>query len=103
MDIRNRVLKARKMQEKRFEKYKELHCNAQMPGKMVRETCRLDHTGTQILKKAMEKLQLSARAYDRILKVARTAADMDGADRILTEHVAQAIQYRQLDREGWLG
>jgi len=102
-DIRARVLTARKIQEKRFEKYKELHCNALMPGKMVREVCRLDEAGTAILKKAMEKLQLSARAYDRILKVARTAADMDGSERILTEHVAQAIQYRQLDREGWLG
>ena len=102
-DIRARVLTARKLQEQRFEKFKELHCNAQMPGKMVREVCRLDQTGMVLLKKAMEKLQLSARAYDRILKVARTAADMDGSEKILTEHVAQAIQYRQLDREGWLG
>jgi magnesium chelatase family protein len=102
-DIRDRVLTARKIQQKRFEKLNKIHCNAQMPGKMVREVCRLDNTGTAILKKAMEKLQLSARAYDRILKVARTAADMDGSDRIFTEHVAQAIQYRQLDREGWLG
>jgi magnesium chelatase family protein len=102
-DIRERVLTARKIQQKRFEKLNKIHCNAQMPGKMVREVCRLDNTGTAILKKAMEKLQLSARAYDRILKVARTAADMDGSDRIRTEHVAQAIQYRQLDREGWLG
>ena len=102
-DIRTRVLNARKIQQVRFEKHNYLHCNAQMPGKMVREVCRLDTTGTAILKKAMEKLQLSARAYDRILKVARTAADMDGSENIRTEHVAQAIQYRQLDREGWLG
>ena len=74
-----------------------------MPGKMVREVCRLDTTGTAILKKAMDKLQLSARAYDRILKVARTTADMDEAERIKTKHVAKAIQYWQLDREGWLG
>jgi len=102
-DIRTRVLTARQIQEKRFEKYKELHCNAQMPGKMVRDVCRLDSAGMMLLKKAMEKLQLSARAYDRILKVARTAADMEGSERILTEHMAQAIQYRQLDREGWFG
>jgi magnesium chelatase family protein len=102
-DIRQRVLTARKIQEKRFEAFKELHCNAQMPGKLVREVCRLDTASMNLLKKAMEKLQLSARAYDRILKVARTAADMDGSEKILTEHVAQAIQYRQLDREGWLG
>jgi len=74
-----------------------------MPGKMVREVCQLNDAGMTLLKKAMEKLQLSARAYDRILKVARTAADMDGVESIQTEHVAQAIQYRQLDREGWLG
>ena len=102
-DIRTRVLTARQIQEKRFEKYKELHCNAQMPGKMVRDVCRLDSAGMMLLKKAMEKLQLSARAYDRILKVAQTAADMEGSERILTEHMAQAIQYRQLDREGWFG
>jgi magnesium chelatase family protein len=102
-DIRARVLTARKIQQKRFSSLNKIHCNAQMPGKMVREVCRLDTTGTAILKKAMEKLQLSARAYDRILKVARTAADMDGSRDIRTEHVAQAIQYRQLDREGWLG
>ena len=74
-----------------------------MPGKMVREVCRLDSVGMMLLKKAMEKLQLSARTYDRILKVARTTADMDGRESILIEHLAQAIQYRQLDRVGWLG
>jgi len=102
-DIRERVLMARKIQEKRFEKYKELHCNALMPGKMVREVCQLDNAGTTLLETAMEKLQLSARAYDRILKVARTAADMDGSESIMIEHLAQAIQYRHLDREGLLG
>jgi magnesium chelatase family protein len=101
--IRDRVLKAREIQQQRFVSLNKIHCNAQMPSRMVRETCRLDSTGTQILKKAMEKLQLSARAFDRILKVSRTAADMDGSRDIRTEHVAQAIQYRQLDREGWLG
>ena len=102
-DIRKRVLGAREIQGVRFRKLKGLYCNAQMPGKMVREVCQLDPAGTQLLKAAMEKLQLSARAFDRILKVARTAADMDGSENIRTEHVAQAIQYRQLDREGWLG
>jgi len=101
--IRYRVLTARKIQTNCFSDYQELHCNAQVPGKMVRELCQLNEAGMILLKKAMEKLQLSARAYDRILKVARTAADMDGSDNIKTEHVAQAIQYRQLDREGWLG
>jgi magnesium chelatase family protein len=103
VEIRKRVQLAREIQYRRFEKHENMHCNAQMSGKMVREVCRLDPTGSALIKTAMEKLQLSARAYDRILKVARTTADMEGSERILTEHLAQAIQYRQLDREGWLG
>ena len=74
-----------------------------MPGRMVREVCQLNTAGVNLLKKAMEKLQLSARAYDRILKVARTAADLAGSPDIKIEHLAEAIQYRSLDREGWAG
>jgi magnesium chelatase family protein len=101
--IRQRVINARLVQLARFKEIPTIHCNAQMPSKMVREVCKLDNAGTAILKNAMEKLQLSARAFDRILKVARTAADMDECARIETQHIAQAIHYRQLDRDGWLG
>lgn len=101
--IRQRVIRAREIQQKRFSEVNNIHCNAQMPSKMVREVCQLDNAGMIILKNAMEKLQLSARAFDRILKVARTAADMDESARIETQHIAQAIHYRQLDRDGWLG
>lgn len=102
-DIRARVAKARKIQECRFEKTPAIHSNAQMPGQIVREVCKLDKAGLTLLKTAMERLQLSARAYDRILKVARTAADLSGSDDILIEHLAEAIQYRSLDRENWAG
>ncbi len=102
-DITKRVITAREIQEKRFEERKDIFCNAQMPSNMVREVCALDSEGRSLLKKAMEKLQLSARAYDRILKVARTAADLDGSENITHAHLAEAIQYRSLDREGWAG
>jgi magnesium chelatase family protein len=102
-DIRSRVLKARQIQEKRFEGVKNVYCNAHMPSKMVREVCALDETGLTLLKTAMERLQLSARAYDRILKVARTSADLAGSENIRTEDLAEAIHYRSLDREGWSG
>jgi magnesium chelatase family protein len=102
-DIRERVLVAREVQAKRFEGMRDVYCNAQMPGKMVREVCQLDATGVTLLKTAMERLQLSARAYDRILKVARTAADLAGSPDIRTEDLAEAIHYRSLDREGWAG
>lgn len=102
-DITKRVVAARAIQEKRFKDYAQIYCNAQMPSRMVREVCQLDKAGTTLLKTAMEKLQLSARAYDRILKVARTAADLSGSEDILIEHLAEAIQYRSLDREGWAG
>ena len=74
-----------------------------MPSNMVRQVCKLDEDGRDLLKKAMECLQLSARAYDRILKVARTAADLEGCEDIEILHLAEAIQYRGLDREGWAG
>lgn len=101
--VRERVLKARIVQEKRYEEKEGVHCNAQITSKQLREYCKIDETGNQLLKTAMEKLGLSARAYDRILKVARTIADLDSSENIETTHLAEAIQYRSLDREGWAG
>ena len=80
-----------------------MHCNAQMSSQQVRSLCRIDTAGQALLQKAMERLGLSARAYDRILKVARTIADLACSADIRTEHLAEAIQYRSLDREGWAG
>ena len=102
-DIRARVLQAREVQAERFKDMSEVYCNAQMPGRMVRDVCRLDSSGLTLLKTAMERLQLSARAYDRILKVARTAADLAGSKDIRIEDLAEAIHYRSLDRDGWAG
>jgi len=101
--IRERVIKAREIQQKRFAEKVDLHCNAQMGSKMVRQVCKISEAGQALLKKAMEKLGLSARAYDRILKVARTIADLAGTEDIQIEHLAEAIQFRSLDREGWAG
>lgn len=101
--IRERVIQARKVQEKRFEENEHVHCNAQMSSKSLREICQIDETGRNLLKVAMERLNLSARAYDRILKVARTIADMEGSKTIQNQHLAEAIQYRSLDRETWMG
>ncbi len=101
--IVERVIEARKIQQERFKDHKTLHANAQMPSRMVRDLCQIDKTGQLLLKTAMTKLQLSARAYDRILKVARTIADLSESDDIKMEHLAEAIQYRSLDREGWAG
>ena len=101
-DMRERVITARKVQQSRYAG-KKIHCNAQMGSKELREICRIDATGTALLEKAMDRLGLSARAYDRILKVGRTIADMAGSPDIRTEHLAEAIQYRSLDREGWAG
>ena len=101
--IRERVIKAREVQSKRYENTKSVHCNAQMNTKMLRTYCNIDEAGKTLLKTAMEKLGLSARAYDRILKVARTIADMDNSSDIKTLHLAEAIQFRSLDREGWAG
>jgi len=101
--VRTRVIKAREVQEKRFKENNGVHCNAQIGSKQLREVCKIDEAGNQLLKTAMEKLGLSARAYDRILKVARTIADLDESENIETNHLAEAIQYRSLDREGWAG
>lgn len=101
--IRERVMQARKIQEKRFANNEQVHCNAQMSSKSLREICQIDESGKQLLKIAMERLNLSARAYDRILKVARTIADMEGSHHIENQHLAEAIQFRSLDRETWMG
>lgn len=100
-NIRDRVVKARKIQEDRYTESKGIHCNAQMTSKQLRNICKVDETGMNLLKNAMEKLSLSARAYDRILKVSRTIADLDGSPDIKTDHLAEAIHYRSLDRESW--
>ncbi|MBN3036174.1 MAG: YifB family Mg chelatase-like AAA ATPase [Bacteroidales bacterium] len=101
--IRQRVIAARKIQEERYSASHGIYCNAQMTSRQLRQICRIDDTSQTLLKNAMEKLSLSARAYDRILKVARTIADLDGSDHIHTGHLAEAIQYRSLDRENWGG
>ncbi len=100
-EIRKRVVTARKIQQKRFEKENHIFNNADMGTKEVREYCKLDTAGSELLKMAMTKLGLSARAYDRILKVSRTIADLEGEENILPRHVSEAIQYRSLDRELW--
>lgn len=102
-DIRKRVNKAREIQTERFKDYPDIFCNAQMTSRMVKEVCQLNKAGLTLLKTAMEKLQLSARAYDRILKVARTCADLAGSEEIKMEYLAEAIQYRSLDRDSWAG
>ncbi|MBQ5550697.1 MAG: YifB family Mg chelatase-like AAA ATPase [Bacteroidales bacterium] len=99
--IRERVVKAREIQQKRFEQSPSIHCNAQMTSSKIRTYCVLDEASMTLLKKAMEKLGLSARAYDRILKVSRTIADLAGEEDIKAAHVAEAITYRSLDRENW--
>jgi magnesium chelatase family protein len=101
--IRDRVISARDIQAERYSKNQGIYCNAQMSSKMLKEICVIDQPGQQLLKRAMEKLNLSARAYDRILKVSRTIADISGTADIKPEHLAEAIQYRSLDREGWAG
>jgi magnesium chelatase family protein len=101
--IRERVIKARQKQSNRYKATGGIYCNAQMRTIDLRTYCSLDSVGNNLLKTAMERLGLSARAYDRILKVARTIADLDSADNIQSNHIAEAIQYRSLDREGWAG
>jgi magnesium chelatase family protein len=101
--IRQRVVQARQRQAHRFKNVSGMYCNAQIAPKLLPVYCPLPEEGTQLLRTAMEKLGLSARAYDRILKVSRTIADLDNSDDIRTEHLAEAIQYRSLDREGWAG
>ena len=101
--VRQRVVKAREIQAERFLNESGIYCNAQMNTKMLHAVCEIGEEGRTLLKTAMERLGLSARAYDRILKVARTIADLDCSENIKTEHLAEAIQYRSLDREGWAG
>lgn len=101
--IRQRVMQARTMQAHRFQQNPHVHCNAQMSSKAVRDVCIISDTGNQLLKTAMERLNLSARAYDRILKVARTIADMENSETIENQHLAEAIQFRSWDRESWAG
>ncbi|MGY2133701.1 YifB family Mg chelatase-like AAA ATPase [Hymenobacter sp. HD11105] len=102
-DIQQRVEKARAVQNARFKDFPDIHSNAMMPSQMVKDICQINTAGRALLKTAMERLGLSARAYDRILKVARTIADLAGTEEIRIEHLAEAIQYRSLDREGWAG
>jgi magnesium chelatase family protein len=101
--IRERVVKARDIQLARFQNKDSIYCNAMMPSNMVKKVCEIDDVGRALLKTAMERLGLSARAYDRILKVSRTIADLASSEEIKSEHLAEAIQYRSLDREGWAG
>ena len=103
VDIRKRVTLARDIQTKRFEDSDKVHYNAQMNTKQIRKHCDLDTTSKDLLKSAMERLNLSARAYDRILKVSRTIADLENSDLVSGAHITEAIQYRSLDRDGWLG
>jgi magnesium chelatase family protein len=102
-NIRERVIAARKIQEERFRDRKEVYCNAQMSSKDLRTYVQLDEAGSALLKTAMNRLNLSARAYDRILKVSRSIADLEGSENVLSAHVAEAVNYRNLDREGWAG
>ncbi|MFT5582328.1 MAG: magnesium chelatase family protein [Psychromonas sp.] len=102
-EIRARVIEARLIQDIRFGDRIGIHCNAQMESRDIRSYCQIDKTGSEMLKNAMDKMGLSARAYDRILKVARTVADLDKSIEIKSQHLAEAIQFRSLDKEGWAG
>jgi len=95
------VQTAREIQLERFKEDKHAYCNADMQPKQIRKFCQIDETGSELLKTAITKLGLSARAYDRILKVSRTIADLSGRESISPEHLSEAIQYRSLDREVW--
>ena len=99
--IRERVIKARDIQTARYKDFKGVHCNAQMTERMIHQYAELDNAGMDLLRMAMERFSLSARAYSRILKVARTIADLDASDRVQPHHLAEAIGYRNLDRGDW--
>ena len=99
--IRERVIKARKIQEQRYKDFKNIYCNAQMTEKQIHLFAEPDVAGLNMLRMAMERLSLSARAYSRILKVARTIADLDGSEKVQSQHIAEAIGYRSLDRGDW--
>src|SRR5690606_34324983 len=102
-DIRARVIAAREIQAERFKDHPGTYSNAQMGSRLLKEVCTINAAGANLLKTAMEKLNLSARAYDRILKVSRTIADLAHSSEIKPEHLAEAIHYRSLDRENWAG
>lgn len=97
-DIRKRIIKARELQKERFKNEKNIYCNAHMESKHIKTYCEITDDSKKLLKHAMDKLGFSARAHDRILKVARTIADLAGSENIRTPHIAEAIQYRSLDR-----
>ena len=99
--IRERVIKARQIQEARFKDFKGIHCNAMMTERMLHQFAEPDAASMDMLRMAMERLKLSARAYSRILKVARTIADLDGSEQVQSQHIAEAIGYRNLDRGDW--
>ena len=100
-DIRKRVIKARKIQQQRFKDYPGIHSNAQMNSKLMQKFCEVDEDAMNLLKTAIDRMGLSARAYDRILKVSRTIADLDDSPNITATHIAEAIQYRSLDKDSW--
>jgi magnesium chelatase family protein len=100
--IRQRVIRARQIQQQRFAQHKGIHCNAQMTEKLIHQYAEPDEQGQQQLRRAMQRYDLSARAYTRILKVARTIADLEGAQNIEAQHIAEAIGYRNLDRNDWV-
>ena len=99
--IRERVIAARRIQEERFKGFKGIYCNAQMTERMIHQFAEPDEASIALLRTAMEKFSLSARAYNRILKVARTIADLDGSERVEVQHISEAIGYRNLDRGDW--
>ena len=101
--IRERVVRARRVQEERYSNEQNIYCNAQMNARLLDRYAHLEASGLELLKNAMNRLNLSARAYDRILKVARTIADLDGSEQIQSHHLSEAIGYRNLDREDWAG
>ena len=100
--IRQRVMSARRIQQNRFKDLRKIYGNAQIPPNQLHEICKTDRSGMSLLKNAMEKLDLSSRAYDRILKISRTIADLEGSEIIQAYHLAKAINYRNLDRNSWV-
>src|SRR5574344_1543837 len=100
--IRERVLRARHIQMERYRRCKGIHCNAQMTTSLLQTYVQLEDEALNLLRTAMKKFNLSARAYDRILKVSRTIADLEGGEKVLSHHIAEAIGYRNLDRDNWI-